>query len=65
MDVVSVFNYNYSIDLSYVWREGFPLLTTKRNSIGRTLLSRISGSYLVTRMSSSYTNTESDSGING
>ena len=29
MDVVSVFNYNYSIDLSYGLREGFPLLTTK------------------------------------
>ena len=32
MDTVSIFNYNYSIDLSYGLREGFPLLTTKKIS---------------------------------
>ena len=32
VDTLSVFNYNYSIDLSYGLREGFPLLTTKKIS---------------------------------
>ena len=41
IDTISVFDYHYSIDLSYGMREGFPLLTTKEVSWKNILIENL------------------------